>query len=71
MKNIARSSLLYLTMPFPPMDEQAAIAKVLSDLDLELAQLRKRLTKTKAVKQGMMQQFLTGRTRLPVKEAVS
>jgi len=48
----------------PSVDEQAAIAAVLSDMDAELAALEQRLAKTRALKQGMMQELLTGRTRL-------
>ncbi|MGE6649610.1 restriction endonuclease subunit S [Shewanella colwelliana] len=45
--------------------EQAAIATILSDMDNEIQTLEQRLTKTRQIKQGMMQQLLTGRTRLP------
>lgn len=48
----------------PSLDEQAAIAEILSDMDLEIEALENRLEKTKALKQGMMQELLTGRTRL-------
>lgn len=48
----------------PDPAEQSAIAAVLSDLDAELEALEKRRAKTTAVKQGMMQELLTGRTRL-------
>jgi type I restriction enzyme, S subunit len=48
----------------PPFPEQMAIASVLSDMDAELAGLEEKLDKTKALKQGMMQQLLTGRIRL-------
>jgi type I restriction enzyme S subunit len=48
----------------PHVTEQTAIATVLSDMDAELAALEQRLTKTRALKQGMMQELLTGRTRL-------
>lgn len=44
--------------------EQTAIAQVLSDMDAELAGLEQRREKTSALKQGMMQELLTGRTRL-------
>jgi type I restriction enzyme S subunit len=44
--------------------EQTAIAGVLSDMDAELAALEQRLAKTRALKQGMMQELLTGRVRL-------
>ena len=45
-------------------DEQTAIATILSDMDAEIAALEARRDKTKAIKQGMMQELLTGRTRL-------
>ena len=45
-------------------NEQRAIAAVLSDMDAEIAALERRRDKTRAVKQGMMQQLLTGRVRL-------
>ena len=44
--------------------EQTAIATVLSDMDAELAALEQRREKTRALKQGMMQELLTGRIRL-------
>jgi type I restriction enzyme S subunit len=44
--------------------EQTAIAEVLSDMDAELAALTQRRDKTRALKQGMMQELLTGRIRL-------
>ena len=46
------------------IEEQTAIAAVLSDMDAELAVLEHRRDKTRALKQGMMQELLTGRTRL-------
>jgi type I restriction enzyme S subunit len=48
----------------PDRDEQSAIAAVLSDMDAELTALEVRRDKTRALKQGMMQELLTGRTRL-------
>jgi len=52
-----------ITMP-PTFDEQTAIATVLGDMDTELAALEVRLTKARQIKQGMMQELLTGRIRL-------
>jgi type I restriction enzyme S subunit len=46
------------------IDEQTAIASVLSDMDAEIASLEARRDKTRALKQGMMQELLTGRIRL-------
>ena len=48
----------------PTTTEQTAIAEVLSDMDAELAALEQRRDKTRVLKQGMMQELLTGRTRL-------
>ena len=48
----------------PSLEEQAAIAAVLSDMDAEIIALEARLAKTRELKQGMMQALLTGRIRL-------
>jgi hypothetical protein len=48
----------------PSVEEQSAIARVLSDMDKEIEALQQRLNKTQQLKQGMMQELLTGRTRL-------
>jgi len=48
----------------PTSDEQSAIATILSDMDAEIAALAARRDKTRALKQGMMQELLTGRIRL-------
>lgn len=53
-----------LPLSLPPLPEQTAIAAVLIDMDAELAALEQRLAKTRILKQGMMQELLTGRTRL-------
>ncbi len=46
------------------IDEQTAIAAILSDMDAEIAALEAKLTKARQLKQGMMQELLTGRIRL-------
>jgi type I restriction enzyme S subunit len=48
----------------PSIEEQTAIASILSDMDAEIAALEQRRDKTRALKQGMMQELLTGRIRL-------
>ncbi|MBI4698408.1 MAG: restriction endonuclease subunit S [Nitrospirae bacterium] len=48
----------------PPLKEQTRIATILSDMDAEISALETRLTKYKQIKQGMMQELLTGRIRL-------
>lgn len=57
--------LLQLKLLIPPKEEQTAIATILSDMDNEIQTLEQRLAKTRQIKQGMMQELLTGRTRLP------
>ncbi len=53
-----------IEVSLPQVWEQHAIASVLGDMDTEIAALKKRRDKTHAIKQGMMQQLLTGRVRL-------
>ena len=60
-QSIARQ--IPITMPVEK-DEQEAIAEVLSDMDAEIAALEERLEKAEAIKQGMMQQLLTGKIRI-------
>jgi type I restriction enzyme S subunit len=64
-QRISPSGALALQM-FVPTDpeEQTAIAEVLSDMDAELAALEQRRDKTRLLKQGIMQELLTGRIRL-------
>jgi type I restriction enzyme S subunit len=59
-----------ITWPCEPQ-ERHAIASTLDDVDIEIAALHARLAKAHDVKQGMMQQLVTGRTRLPAKESVA
>ncbi|WP_338463105.1 restriction endonuclease subunit S (plasmid) [Synechococcus elongatus IITB7] len=62
---IGKGSLLHYQVLVPPSKaEQSAIAEVLSDMDAELSALEDRLAKTRQIKQGMMQELLTGKTRL-------
>tara|TARA_R110001599_G_scaffold353829_1_gene599376 strand:- start:15468 stop:16847 length:1380 start_codon:yes stop_codon:yes gene_type:complete len=57
--------LFQLNLLLPPKEEQITIATILSDMDEEIQILALRLTKTRQIKQGMMQELLTGKTRLP------
>ena len=59
-----------MTFSFPDLTEQTAIAGVLIDLDAEVAGLEARREKTQALKQGMMQELLSGRIRLLQPEAL-
>ena len=62
--NLSKTALLNLRFPIPKHKEQKDIAEFLSDMDVEIVALEKKLTKTRQIKQGMMQQLLTGRIRL-------
>jgi type I restriction enzyme S subunit len=64
INNLRPSSIESLAFSFPPLPEQTAIAAVLSDMDAEIAALEAQRDKTRALKQGMMQELLTGRIRL-------
>ncbi len=64
VSGISKTNIAKIFMPIPPLPEQRAIATVLSDMDAELAALEQRRDKTRALKQGMMQELLTGKTRL-------
>jgi type I restriction enzyme S subunit len=46
------------------IEEQSAIASILSQMDADVAALETKLTKVRQLKQGMMQELLTGRIRL-------
>ena len=62
--NISKSQFMKLTIVLPDTEEQTAIATILSDMDAEIQALEQRLGKTRQIKQGMMQELLTGKTRL-------
>jgi type I restriction enzyme S subunit len=63
--SITLQSLFEFKVPLPnSKKEQTAIATTLSDMDAEIQTLQQRLAKTKDIKQGMMQQLLTGKVRL-------
>lgn len=54
-----------IELPVPPKPEQKAIAEALSDIDSLIVNLEKLIAKKKAIKQGAMQELLTGKRRLP------
>ncbi len=60
------SDMAKLCFAIPPENEQTAIATILSDMDDELEALEQKLSKVRDIKQGIMQQLLTGRIRLPL-----
>lgn len=61
---ISKTNIAKINLPVPSIPEQQAITEVLSDMDAEIAALEARREKTSLLKQGMMQELLTGKTRL-------
>ncbi|MBK3760489.1 restriction endonuclease subunit S (plasmid) [Pseudomonas sp. FeN3W] len=61
---IKKSDLTNFELPLPAPEEQAAIAATISDMSAELSALEARREKARQLKQGMMQELLTGRIRL-------
>ena len=61
---VSKAALKEIELPIPQPEEQVAIATILSDMDAEIAALEARLSKAHQIKQGMMQELLTGRVRL-------
>jgi len=61
---IVREPLFNFEITIPTLPEQNRIAAILSDMDREINVLEKKLTKTKQLKQGLMQLLLTGKIRL-------
>jgi type I restriction enzyme, S subunit len=61
---VSKGNLKKILIPTPPKSEQTAITQVLSDLDTEIEALELQKTKYVDLKQGMMQQLLTGKIRL-------
>ena len=65
VSSISKANISMLVLKYPTLvEEQQAIAQVFSDMDDEIAQLEKKLAKYQQIKQGMMQELLTGRIRL-------
>ena len=62
--NLSKTALLRVAFLLPPTPEQTAIAAILSDMDAEIAALVAKLAKARGLKQGMMQELLTGSIRL-------
>jgi type I restriction enzyme S subunit len=62
--NLSKNNFAETVIKLPVKEEQTAIASILSDMDNEIEALEQKLTKARQIKQGMMQQLLTGKIRL-------
>lgn len=63
-QNLILDDIRKITIPMPTIKEQKAIVQILSDMDSEIEALEAHLQKTQNLKQGMMQELLTGKIRL-------
>ncbi|MEU7606888.1 restriction endonuclease subunit S [Streptomyces sp. NPDC041003] len=64
---LSRSDILDQLLPVPPtVEEQRAVAATLTAIDQQVENLERAVAKKEALKKGMMQELLTGRTRLPI-----
>jgi type I restriction enzyme S subunit len=65
INHLYQKDFVHFNFPLPPtLNEQKAIAATLSDMDSEIQNLETKRDKYKQIKQGMMQELLTGKTRL-------
>jgi len=64
VKHLSHGDIEEIERPLPSIEEQVAIAEVLSGMDEQITLLEKKLAKIRNIKQGMMQQLLTGMIRL-------
>jgi len=62
--HIGHAALADIKITIPSIPEQTAIATILSDMDSEISALEEKLAKARQIKQGMMQELLTGKIRL-------
>ena len=62
--HISASNLSQVQVSLPKVEEQTAIANILSNMDAEISALERRRDKTRTIKRGMMQLLLTGQVRL-------
>lgn len=65
VSSVSKSAISSTVIAVPPKPEQAAIAEALSDIDTLIVNLEKLIAKKKSIKQGAMQELLTGKRRLP------
>ena len=63
--SVRRDMIAKMVVPIPKLEEQTAIAEALSNIDSLIFSLQKLIEKKKAIKQGAMQELLTGKKRLP------
>lgn len=65
IKGVTVENIAQMEIELPPQEEQTAIAETLSDIDNLISSMQKLIEKKKAIKQGTMQELLTGKKRLP------
>lgn len=65
VSGISKTNIAKILLPLPPEPEQRTIATILSDIDEAIIKLESLISKKRNVKQGAMQELLTGKKRLP------
>ena len=68
VSSVSKANIVQTYLRVPGIQEQTAIADILTDMDIEITKLEENLAKYRLVKQGMMSELLTGRIRLTEKE---
>jgi type I restriction enzyme S subunit len=64
VSGVSKTNIAKIELTYPNLNEQAAIAAILSDMEAEIEELEAKLAKARQVKEGMLQELLTGRIRL-------
>ena len=64
MPKVNRKELSQYIFYIPEVNEQRIISEILTDIDMDIEKLEKKLNKYKNLKQGMMEELLTGKVRL-------
>jgi type I restriction enzyme S subunit len=64
VSGVSKSTIRNINIYLPTLKEQIFIGSILNDMDTDIATIEKQLAKAKSIKQGMMQQLLTGKIRL-------
>lgn len=71
MASLNTAILRSIAVHLPPVEEQREIGRIVDDINEELDALEARLRQARSIKLGMMQELLTGRTRLPIAEVAA
>ena len=71
LRNLPKKEFMKFQIPIPPLTEQRKIAEILSTVDKRLELLRSKKERLERVKKGLMNDLLTGKRRVKVKEILN